>query len=661
MKVTFKWETMDAAELKGLNPLPFFRGESADLDMKNTGGMKDEESVGLGKNCARRVLPYLLQDKYGRDVKPRPMPVATVENEYLIATFLCSYGGRLYSLYDKEKQREVFFRNPVIQPCDLALRDAWLSGGIEWNIGQFGHTFTTSSPMYCAKLHDKDGNEFLRIYEYERQKRLFWQVDMHLPSGSRQMYYHVRIVNDHEETPMYWWTNTAAIEDESTRIFTSADRAMYKRIDLEGEVYDIGKLPFVTNGNTTEDYSYTLRAKHSRDFFYQTPDDYKAPWEAVSNNGGALTFDRSTSLLHYRKLFCWGNIPGGWRWKEFLSKEGDGSYVELQAGIGRSQQHGFTMPANTTWEFTAAIGTIDIDTSKAYASDWYEANDYIYKEIDSVVSEKDIYDRHDMYCAEAVKAPEKILFNGSGWGALEVLRREKFGLSPIPEGYEFPASAIGDEQMPWLYLMNTGVLPDGAPISYMVAPEWREMLENLDDSWQKFYHLGVAAVEDLDRKKAREYFEKSIKLSENPWNLRALAVISESEKLLKLYEKIYNIGFPEVSFAQEYMVLLNKNKEHKKAVSVYYSLSKEWQKHERIYVEAVRAEVALGITDLCEQGFFEYPFAHVREGEVGLSDIWYDYMTLKLAKERGVKPDKNLRDEIVSTMLPPKNVDFRMR
>ena len=41
--------------------------------------------------------------------------------------------------------RELLFNNPIYQPANLALRNAWLAGGIEWNVGQFGHSFLTCS------------------------------------------------------------------------------------------------------------------------------------------------------------------------------------------------------------------------------------------------------------------------------------------------------------------------------------------------------------------------------------------------------------------------------------------------------------------------------------------------------------------------------------
>ncbi|WP_340003969.1 DUF5107 domain-containing protein [Paenibacillus sp. FSL K6-0276] len=93
------------------------------------------------------------------------MKSIVLENDVLKAVFLPEYGGRLYSLKDKRTNKDILYTNPVFQPANLAILNAWFSGGIEWNVGQVGHTFTTASPVHAAKLMDDKGNEFLRIYE----------------------------------------------------------------------------------------------------------------------------------------------------------------------------------------------------------------------------------------------------------------------------------------------------------------------------------------------------------------------------------------------------------------------------------------------------------------------------------------------------------------
>ena len=43
------------------------------------------------------------------------------------------------------------YTNDVIRFRNLAIRNAWFSGGVEWNCGIIGHSPFTCSAMYCAK------------------------------------------------------------------------------------------------------------------------------------------------------------------------------------------------------------------------------------------------------------------------------------------------------------------------------------------------------------------------------------------------------------------------------------------------------------------------------------------------------------------------------
>ena len=176
------------------NPLPMFRSAQKDQKVENDGTLRPEELEKLGIDTGFRVLPYCMQDRYDTKRKMQEYPTVVLENEILRAEFLPDLGGRLYSLYDKSTGKELLFKNPVFQPANLAIRNAWFSGGIEWNIAQTGHTYTTCSPVYFARVKDLWGMDFLRMYDYERTRGIFWQIDFHLPAGSHVIYACVRIM-----------------------------------------------------------------------------------------------------------------------------------------------------------------------------------------------------------------------------------------------------------------------------------------------------------------------------------------------------------------------------------------------------------------------------------------------------------------------------------
>lgn len=659
MQIQYTEIILPSAALGGENPLPVFRAEDPDAHLTYDDTFTEEEAYLLGKDGGQRVLPYLMQDRYDRNRVKKPLKAVILENDHLRATVLCDYGGRLYSLYDKDLERELLFRNPVIQPANLAIRDAWLSGGVEWNISQVGHTFTTCSPMFCAEVLGSRDDRFFRIYEYERQKKLFWQVDFHLPDDSRELYVYVRIVNDNPyDTPMYWWSTTAVPEDSSTRVLTNGSRAMYNRPD--SGIHAMGNMPYFPEFGP-KDYSYTLNMKQANDFFIQIPKEVKTPWEAAAYEDGSVTFEESTSLLHYRKVFCWGDRPGGWRWKEFLSEEGGGSYIEIQAGIGRSQRHGLIMPAKSEWEFTTAFGGLNGDASKLHDRDWNAACAYLDGELHSRVSPAKLYGLNGKFSIFGKHAPYKVLHMGSGWGALEEKMRKAAG-EKLPEGFVFPEESIGDEQKYWLALFEDGALPDTAPSSYLLDNRTQSALEASPDSWQKYYHLGVIAAEIPNREEAIRLFKKSVKVKPNIWALRALAVLeNDHDKAEAYYDEAYALGFTDVGFAQEYLALLVAQKKHEKAYEIFNTLPEEYKDDERVMISAVSASLALGELSLCETGFFERSFVNVREGEVLLSELWYYYTALKAAKERNIKVTASFLDWIKQNSALPKNLDFRMK
>ena len=174
-------EKISAALLQGENPLPHFRSREHDMHVEFCKGTPPFCLSGAGFSCGYRILPYTVQDRYDRNRKECDIRTIVMENDFIKAEFLPDWGGRLWSLVDKTEGRELLYKNEVLQPANLAIRNAWFSGGIEWNVGQYGHAFTTCSTVGFASVRASNGEEFLRMYSYERCKDFFWQIDFHLP------------------------------------------------------------------------------------------------------------------------------------------------------------------------------------------------------------------------------------------------------------------------------------------------------------------------------------------------------------------------------------------------------------------------------------------------------------------------------------------------
>lgn len=109
------------------------------------------------------MLLYTQQDSYDRNRVLRTFKAIILENEHLKATFIPELGGRLWSLWDKDSARKLLYCNPVFQPGNLALRNAWFSGGVEFNVSIKGHHPMTCSDMFAQHITMTDGTIFRKV------------------------------------------------------------------------------------------------------------------------------------------------------------------------------------------------------------------------------------------------------------------------------------------------------------------------------------------------------------------------------------------------------------------------------------------------------------------------------------------------------------------
>ncbi|MFN8450419.1 MAG: DUF5107 domain-containing protein [Anaerolineae bacterium] len=208
---------LPAAELGPESPLPLF--DKPRYQPVLSGKPESDPDAGYVVD----YLPYTVQDGYTRQRQMTDLKVAVLENDLLRATFLLDYGGRMWSLLHKPSGRELLYVNPRLQPANLAMRNAWFSGGVEWNMGVIAHTPFTCSPLFAARVEAPDGTPVLRLYEWERIRQAAYQIDAYLPDGSPVLYVRVRLVNPFDRPlPMYWWSNIAVPERQDVQVLVPA-------------------------------------------------------------------------------------------------------------------------------------------------------------------------------------------------------------------------------------------------------------------------------------------------------------------------------------------------------------------------------------------------------------------------------------------------------
>lgn len=124
--------------------------------------ISDCEGLFINYGFRETAYPYTQPNAYSEE-REREVTVAVLENDEIYAEFLPTLGGRLWTLYDKRHKKNIIYKNDVIRFRNLAIRNAWFSGGVEWNCGVIGHSPFTCSQMYCAEVKGANGEESFRV------------------------------------------------------------------------------------------------------------------------------------------------------------------------------------------------------------------------------------------------------------------------------------------------------------------------------------------------------------------------------------------------------------------------------------------------------------------------------------------------------------------
>ncbi len=650
--------TIPASDFHGVSSLPSVAARTWNGPTRRVFELDEDDGLFIGYGSVKYAFPYRAQDNYDRVLCKKKVPTVVLENEYLRATFLPGYGGKLRSLYDKEAGRELLFTNSVLRPSNLGIRNAWMSGGVEWNCGYTGHNPFTCDLVHTARTELEDGTPVLRFYQYERIRRVVYQMDFFLPEGSRFLYGRMRIVNPHfEVVPMYWWSNIAVTDDPGSRVIVPADSAYTTR---DGHVI---KLPTpVFNGI---DETYPENNVISIDYFWNIPDRSRK-FIAVAGKDGYGLVQTSTGRLKGRKLFVWGNSAGGDRWKNFLSADGEsGSYCEIQAGLAKSQYESLPMPPNTAWEWVEAYGALKQDPSAAHG-DWSGAVTGAEERLEAALPERDLEELLLSTKKMATSPAGEVLFRADGWGALEQKRRREAGEPALCPHLDF--GRTGAEQKPWVSLMEKGTTggqdPTVPPVSYQRGPEWvalmRQAAENADkDNWFTLLQLGLNALSEEQYADARMYLKRSLAAARSPWALYALSVTcrdqgSHAEEVRYMTEAL--AAAPgDISLAKAALRCLYENGRYRKLKTVFTTLPEEVRAHPRCRVYYALALVNTGDIAGAEEILYEnggLVVPDLREGETITLELWY-----RVEEEKAAAAGKAFDR---ASAVPPRFVDFRM-
>ncbi len=638
-------------DISGECPLPAMQN-TLSFNMKYDVGEDAELFLNFG--LRPNAMPSKLQDRYNSELTPRVWKTAVLENDYLKATFLPELGGKLWSLYDKINNRDLLTENPVVKPGNLAICNAWCSGGVEWNIGTRGHHVRTCRTMFMAKAKTFKGTPVLRLYEFSREYGVAYQMEFFLPEDSKFLFVRTRIHNHHCRTiPMYWWSNIAVDDADDLRIVTSATHAFANTYDSERhQALRRLKLP------EPEGFDCTYPGNHAtaRDFFYHiAPQDRK--FEAAIYGDGWGLCQCSTDRLKGRKLFVWGRSSGGISWQKRLTSPDGKPYVEIQAGLAHTQMECLPMPPYTAWEWLEAYGAIQTDPEKVHGP-WADAGKEVAEKLEAALPRKMMDDLlAETKEAFALQPAEEIIYRASGWGALE---KERCGSNG---GFAPHLDFDTDDTEPaiWHELIRTGELPDqdmgDPPPSYMLQDDFFELLKKAPANPHRDLHLGLNFFFRNDHERAEQYFCNARARERSYTAAFALAhnalYTGDGERAAAYFSEGFYSNDP--TLVKDGLQTMCNTKCYDLAVRCFRELSAEQQANPANQILYAKALLLSGHpeeaeTVLLKDGGLELP--QLREGEGALSDLYIAIQCAKAEKE-GRKLDP-------AEVEVPAKFDFRM-
>lgn len=269
------------------------------------------------------IYPYHKFESFAFESEQREWKMVVLENEWLRVKIMPEIGGKIWSVYDKLRGRELFYDNQVVKFREISLRGPWTSGGIEFNYGIIGHAPSCAHPVEWSTRYKEDGSVSCYIGVLELLTRTTWTVEINLPADAvwlrTRSFWHN---GSGEYQPYYTWANSGVDASDDLQI-------------LYPGTYTIGHdgqtTPFPVDENGRDLSKYSEQAFGLDKSFH--------PGGSHKGYFGAYWKDSDFGMLHYalrdeklgRKYFSWTQSPQGEIWKGILTDDNP-QYVELQSG-----------------------------------------------------------------------------------------------------------------------------------------------------------------------------------------------------------------------------------------------------------------------------------------------------------------------------------------
>ena len=294
--------------------------EDQDPPFHNPNALRAEiENAPVYNQC---VYPYPMQTQVTRKKTTASYQAVILENDYIRLIVLPELGGRIYAAHDKTNgDFDFIYHNHVIKPSLVALRGAWISGGIEWNFPTRGHTTNTFSPVAHKIVKADDGSVTCVVGTTEWVRRMRWSVFVTVyPERSC---FRTRILLDNPTLThqrAYFWSNAAVHAWPDTQVIFPPSDHTFAGMRRHPESWPL---------NAGRDVSWYKNTPFAHDYFCGTPGEFHGAYNHQRDCGSVHT--AASHECPGRKFWTWGTARSGLIWEDLLT-DADGQYIEVQAG-----------------------------------------------------------------------------------------------------------------------------------------------------------------------------------------------------------------------------------------------------------------------------------------------------------------------------------------
>ena len=458
----------------------------------------------------RSIYPYPKADNFQRERSLVKYQAVTLENEFIKAVIIPDLRGRLQGAIDKRNGWDFLYFNHVIKPGDIAVRSAWIAGGIEWN-HPGGHGYTQFSRISNRVIENEDGSVSVVVAEIEPVRNMKWETVITLRPGSLALETEGRFYSiSPYPIPFASSTNGAMhATDEMEMIYPEATyiTGHGKRYLEPWPVYD------------GVDHSWYKNLEHPYSIFSEgCQEDFFGCYSHDREAGTVIVTDHRKAPG--KKYYSWGSRTQGRRWDTLLS-DNDGPYVELQVGaFWENLGYGY-----------AWLEPFEVKEFKVF---WYPVKDlggFVKANEHMALNVRQQGNREILVAVQAVRAyPEAVLTVHAG--DREVLREEvalgpeePFSTSiPIPSDvrYEQLVTTVSSAQTQDILIRYQPFQEHPPPPE---LPSAKEPMDQL--SLDQLYRWGQSWYQDPFGRDAESYYEEMLRRdSLNHRGNRAMGIIN---------------------------------------------------------------------------------------------------------------------------------------